>query len=66
MVTSASRHSERLMRRSSDDREGNIDLPASPYTLVGPGVANGISGYQWVSSSLLRQAVRLSAFPKRS
>ena len=30
------------MRRSSDDREGNIDLPASPYTLVGPGVANGI------------------------
>jgi hypothetical protein len=31
------------VRRSSDDRDSNIDLPASPYTLVGAGVANGVA-----------------------
>src|SRR4051794_37762262 len=30
------------MPHGSDDQESNIDLPASAYTLVGVGVANGI------------------------
>ena len=41
--SSDSRHRRRSsVRRSSDDRDNNIDLPASPYTLVGVGVANGV------------------------
>ncbi|MFL6576864.1 MAG: hypothetical protein ACJ8MR_09615 [Povalibacter sp.] len=53
------------MPRGTDDHENNIDLPASPYTLVGAGVANGIV-YTYQGRMTVNEAAALAVRKIRS